>query len=95
MLRMAIEYFPTRYRNAPARYLLIAYGQTGKAVSQWPYQSLEDLLEALGAAGISLEKEEEAFMIRNQDVEYHYVLVADKVWLSDSQILAPGLKPRD
>lgn len=93
MLRMAIEYFPRAYANAPARYLLMAYGQAGKVLLQAPYQSLEALLKALGAAGISLEKEEEQLVIRDRDIEDHYVLVANKVHLNDSQIFALGLRP--
>ena len=92
MLRMAIEYFPRTYANAPARYVLMVYGQVGKVLFQSPYQSLEALLEALRVAGISLEKEEEQLMIRDRDIENHYVLIADKVHLNDSQIFALGLK---
>lgn len=69
---MAIEYFPKSYLNAPSRYLLIAYGKSGKALFQSRYQSLEDLLEALRAAGISIEKEEEELIIRDRDIEEHY-----------------------
>lgn len=93
MLRMAIEYFPRTYPNAPARYLLMAYGRAGKVLFQLPYQSLENLLEALRAAGILLEKEEENLVIRDRDIENHYVLIADKVYLNDSQISALGLRP--
>jgi hypothetical protein len=89
---MAIEYFPRTYPNAPARYLLMVYGQAGKVLFQSPYQSLDALLEALRAAGISLQKEEE-LVIRDRDVENHYVLVADKVHLNDSQISPLGLRP--
>lgn len=95
MLRMAIEYFPESYPNATCRYLLIAYGQTGKALFQSPYQSMEDLLGALRTAGISLEKEEEELVIRDRNIQEHYVLVADKAHLSDAQISTLRLKPPD
>lgn len=93
ILRMAIEYFPESYPNPPGRYLLLAYGQTGKTLFQSSFQSMEDLFRALRIAGISLEKEEEELVIRDRNIEEHYVLVADKVELNDSQIATLGLVP--
>jgi hypothetical protein len=36
---------------------------------------MEDLFEALGAAGISLEKDEEEFVVRDDGSKQHYVLL--------------------
>jgi len=90
MLRMAIEYLPES--EPAARYLLIAYGQTGETHLTAAFASLRDLLEALRAAGISLEREEKESMVRDEDVEQHYVLMARKVELDSSHCLALGLR---
>lgn len=91
MLRMAIEYLPKS--ELSARYLLIAYGRTGKAELTAAYSSLDDLLEALRTAGISLQSEEEESLVRDDNSEQHYVLVTSKVELHDSHCLALRLQP--
>lgn len=92
-LRMAIEHLP---ESEPcARYLLIAYGRTGETLLTSAYASLEDLLESLRAAGISLEREEEESMRRDDGSAQHYVLVASKVELQSSHCFALGLRAPD
>jgi hypothetical protein len=93
MLRMAIEYLPEPQRNTAVRYLLIAYGRSGKTVLTSPFHGLDQLLETLTLAGISLEKDEERSLIRDDGSEQHYVLVASNVELRDSQFEVLGLLP--
>ena len=95
MLRMAIEYFPDSERNKAVRYLLIAYGQSGKAVLTSSFRGLDHLLETLRLAGVSLEKDEERSLMRDDGSEQHSVLVASKVELCDSQFETLGLIPAD
>jgi Ni,Fe-hydrogenase III small subunit/NADH:ubiquinone oxidoreductase subunit 2 (subunit N) len=92
-LRIAIQYLPESEARGPFRHLLIVYGQTGKALLELPYMSVEELLAALRAAGISLPKEEEEFVLRNKDQQEHYVLAAGEVALTDSQLFTLGLNP--
>ncbi len=93
VLRMAIEYLPESQRNTAVRYLLIAYGRSGKAVSTSPFHGLDQLLETLTLAGISLEKDEERSLIRDDGSEQHSVLIASNVELRDSQCEVLGLLP--
>jgi len=95
MLRMAIEYLPGSQANRSIRYLLIAYGRSGKAVLTSPFRGLDHLLETLRLARISLEKDEERSLIRDDGSEQHSVLVVSKVELCDSQFAALGLRPVD
>ena len=90
MLRMAIEYLPES--EPSARYLLIAYGRTGVTEFTAAYSSLEHLLEALRAAGISLQSEEEESLVRDDNSEQHYVLATSKVELHDSHCFALHLR---
>jgi hypothetical protein len=92
VLRMAIEYLPESQRNRAVRYLLIAYGRSGKTVLTSPFRDLDDLLETLRLAGISLEKDAERSLIGDDGSEQHSVLVAG-VELCDSQFAVLGLKP--
>jgi len=92
---MAIEYLPASQGNSPVRYLLIAYGQSGKAVLTAPFRGLDHLLQTLSLAGISLEKDEERSLIRDDGSEQHSVLIASKVELHDSQFTALGLRLAD
>jgi hypothetical protein len=95
VLRMAIEYLPESQRNSAVRYLLIAYGRLGKAVLTSPFRDLNHLLEALSLAGISLEKDEERSLIRDDGFEEHCVSIISNVELCDSQFAVLGLKPVD
>ena len=90
MFRMAIEYLPES--KPGARYLLIAFGRKGKTELSAAYTSLQELLEALRAAGISLQSEEEDSLVRDDDWEQHYVLVTSKVELHDSHCFALRLR---
>lgn len=90
MLRMAIEYLPES--EPGARYLLIAYGHKGKTERTAAYTSLKELLGALRAAGISLQREEEDSLLRDDESEQHYVLVTSKVELHDSHCFALHLR---
>lgn len=93
MLRMAIEYLPESEGNRAVRYLLIAYGRSGKAVFTSPFRGLDHLLETLKLAGISLEKDEERSLIRDDGAEQHSVLIASNIELCDSQFEVLGLMP--
>jgi hypothetical protein len=95
MLRIAIEYFPKPPGDMGVRYLLIAYGQSGKAVLTAPFQGLDHLLDTLRLGGVVLEKDEERSLIRDDGSEYHSVLVASKVELCASQFQALGLMPAE
>jgi hypothetical protein len=92
---MAIEYLPDLQGNSAVRYLLIAYGRSGNAVLTSPFRGLDHLLETLSLAGISLERDEERSLIRDDGSEQHSVLMASKVELHDSQFAALGLRPAD
>jgi hypothetical protein len=93
MLRMAIEYLPDSQANRAVRYLLIAYGRSGKAVLTSSFRGLDHLLETLSLAGISLEKDEERSLIMDDGSDQHNVLVASKVELRTSQFAVLGLMP--
>ena len=95
MLRMAIEYLAESQGNRGDRYLLIAYGRRGKAVLTSPFRGLDHLLEALCLAGISLGKEEERSLIRDDGSEQHSVLLASHAELCDSQLAILGLIPAE
>ena len=95
VLRIAIEYLPEQQRDADVRYLLIVYGQSGKAVSTAPFSTLDHLLAALRLAGVSLEKDEERSLIRDDGSEQHSILVASKVRLDEAQCSALGRIPAD
>ena len=95
MLKMAIEYLPESQGNGAVRYLLIAYGQSGKAVLTAPFRGLDHLLQTLSLAGVSLEKDEERSLIRDDRSDQHSVLMASRVELHDSQFRALGLRPAD
>jgi hypothetical protein len=95
VLRMAIEYLPESQGNRAVRYLLIAYGQSGKAVLVSRFRGLDHLLQTLSLAGISLEKNEERSLIRDDGSEQHSILIAANVELHDSQFAALGLRPAD
>jgi hypothetical protein len=90
---MAIEYLPESRRDTAVRYLLIAYGRSGKAVLTSPFHGLDQLLETLTLAGVSLEKDEERSLIRDDGSEQHSVLIASNVELRDSQFEVLGLMP--
>ena len=94
MLRMAIEYLPESQGNRGVRYSLTAYGRSGKAVLTSPFRDLDHLLETLSLAGISLEKDVERSLMRDDGSEQHSVLVAN-VDLCDSQFAVLGLEPVD
>jgi len=93
MLRMAIEYLPEWEGNSAVRYLLMAYGRSGKTVLTSPFRGLGLLLETLSLAGISLEKEEDRSLIRDDASEQHSVLIASRIELRDSQFEVLGLMP--
>ena len=92
-LRIAIEHLPDWPRDAAVRYLLIAYGESGKAVLTSPFTTLDQLLTCLRSAGISLEREEEESLLRDDGAEQHSVLVASKVEVQATQFSALGLMP--
>jgi hypothetical protein len=94
MLKIAIEHFPEPRRET-ARYSLIAYGRSGKAVLTSRFSTLGDLLGVLRLAGVTLEEDEEGSLIRDDKSEDHSILVVSNGELHDSQIFLLGLMPPD
>jgi hypothetical protein len=94
MLKIAIEHFPEPRRKT-ARYLLIAYGRSGKAVLTSRFSTLDHLLGVLRLAGLTLEEDEERSLIRDDESEDHSILVVSNGELHDSQIFLLGLMPSD
>jgi hypothetical protein len=93
VLRMAVEFTPwSRGKEAPP-YRLLAYGENGKVVLASTFNELDELFEALRLAGISLQRDEEKSLIRDEAYEQPYVLIPSNVELHESQFSILRLIP--
>jgi hypothetical protein len=88
-LRVLIQHLPGRHTAGRFPYLLVAYnGQTGKALLPSQHSSLQNLLQILRAAGISLHDED----LEIKDIQEPYILFAAEIELTAAQLSILGLK---
>ena len=83
-LRVVIQHLP-----GPSLYVLIVYdGRTGTAFVPLQYGSLQDVLKALRAAGISLRQQDLAI----KDAPEPYIVFTGNFALDAAQLSLLGLK---
>lgn len=90
---MAVEFTPWSREEGAPPYRLLAYGENGKVVLASNFNELDELFDALRLAGISLQRDEEKALIRDEADEQPCVLVPSNVELHESQFSMLGLIP--